>query len=388
MSNPDSIYRKRRKRVYSYLENNDIDYAILRDNEKSRNRSIMYLTGHPSDSILVLSSSHEAILIPWDINLATKHASAERILPLDSFKRDLKRIVEEIILPSDKKTVELSSLFSFPSVKELEERYKGIQFLCREEGIDNFIGSLRESKDSYERSLLNRACEITNETLRLLEKFLKEGYRKKSDTTEIDIALFIEHTGRMVGSEGSGFESLVASSTRSHEIHPYPTYSNAPFFTKGLAIIDFGLKYGGYTSDVTLPIAIGPVTAKQRDLFERVTEAYEIAIEKLKGNPEISELADSIDSYFDKSGLSMPHSLGHGIGLDAHELPLISSSRREEALRFKEGSVITIEPGLYDPELGGARLENDFLITFDSESSVGAANINVKQLTFSKPLLL
>ncbi len=394
MSNPDSIYRERRERVYSYLESGGIEYAILSDNEKSRNKSTTYLTGHPSDCVLILSSAHEATLIPWDINLATKHASADQILPLGNFERNLKRIVEELILPSGKITVELSSLLSFPLVTELKESYRGINFVCREEGIDNFIGRLRESKDSHERTLLKKACEITNETLEILYRFLKEGYAKKSGTTEIDVALFIERTGRKLGSEGTGFESLVASSARSHEIHPYPEYSNTNFFTRGLAVIDFGFKYGGYTSDVTLPIAIGQIQAKQRDLLDRVTGAYRLALEKLKENPAIGELAASIDSYFEASGLTMPHSLGHGIGLDAHELPLISTSRRgksnsgEESPKFREGSVITIEPGLYDPELGGARLENDFLITYDSKGSGEAASINVEELTFSKPLFL
>lgn len=196
-----------------------------------------------------------------------------------------------------------------------------------------------------------------------LEKYLKKSVESgKSELTETDIALFIETEGRKLGAEGTGFETLAASPERSFSIHPFPSYSDKTAPAEGLTIIDFGHKYSGYTSDVTTTAACGRLTERQEKMISLVEEAVSAFESILAPGLSTVELTESVTSIFEKNGFTMPHALGHGIGLDVHESPVLKSIKETETF-LKPGMVLAIEPGIYCPESGGVRLENDYLIT-------------------------
>ena len=148
---------------------------------------------------------------------------------------------------------------------------------------------------------------------------------------------------------------------------------------RGLSILDFGVRFGGYTSDVTLTLAKKPLSLKQETMIEAVHEAYALALELCRPGIDPVLVGERIQEYFGNRGFYMPHSLGHGIGLDAHEEP---SFRRKELPGNEEqrrllqpGMVFTIEPGLYDPGQGGVRLENDLLCTEQGVEVLTSAQI-------------
>ncbi len=391
---PTDVYLKRRERVYSYLNDKDIDLAILRDSEPGRNKSVRYLTGHPMDATLIILSERitpngegsKTILAPWDINIANKMASADAILSHDIYRKNLKELVEEIksgegipFLSTRKpKRIEISEKFSYPEVSEIVHTEE-TEIVCKKEGIDSFLETERMIKDQSEIETLKRAAEITNSVIEEIEKLLKGKTRwfyPPKELTEIDLKLFIDKKLRELGGDTIGFETLVASPTRSFSIHTVPAYSSERLITPGLALADFGVEYKGYTSDVTLPIIIEPLTSKQQTILKLVLQSYEEAVTLLRDSLKIEELTDRVDRLFEKEGFKMPHSLGHGIGLDVHEKPLL---RKEESVdTLRKGNVITIEPGLYDPKEGGIRIENDFLIT----------EKGYEQLTHSKPIFI
>ena len=120
--------------------------------------------------------------------------------------------------------------------------------------------------------------------------------------------------------------------------------------------------YEGYTSDTTLTVAKGPLSPKQEELLALVEKAAEQALPLYKAGSPIKKAAEAADLVFSKAKRVMPHTLGHGIGLEIHEFPRVSPKQADDVL-FKAGMIVTLEPGLYDPELGGVRLENDVLIT-------------------------
>jgi Xaa-Pro dipeptidase len=91
-------------------------------------------------------------------------------------------------------------------------------------------------------------------------------------------------------------------------------------------------------------------------------KAYKLALSKVRPGTPAAEPAAAVDAFFARAGKTMPHALGHGIGLDAHEGPPLRN-RGDNHWTLEPGMVITIEPGLYDPKLGGCRLENDVLVT-------------------------
>jgi Xaa-Pro dipeptidase len=130
---------------------------------------------------------------------------------------------------------------------------------------------------------------------------------------------------------------------------------------KGLSILAFGVKLGGYCTDVTLTFA-RDLDPKQEKLVNLVEKAWKLALSMTHNGTPAKNIAAAVDALFAKSKKQMPHGLGHGVGLQEHEYPVIRNrSNNEWAL--EPGMIFTIEPGLYDPALGGCRLENDILMT-------------------------
>ena len=255
--------------------------------------------------------------------------------------------------------VSVTSLFTMLSTKALIFRLPpGFDVLCRENGVAEQVQQLRAIKDEYEISCIRKACEITDKLIDEIEKQVKDG----RITTEMDAALLIERECRIAGCERTGFETLAAGPARSFGIHCFPPYTAGEFPATGLSILDFGVVYKGYTSDVTLTIAKGPLTEKQEEQLSLIVKAYDEALELYVKDVPTRNAAIKAEEVFAKAKRTMPHALGHGIGLEAHEAPTIRIRSNLEEV-FKPGMVTTIEPGLYDPEIGGCRLENDILIT-------------------------
>ena len=164
------------------------------------------------------------------------------------------------------------------------------------------------------------------------------------------------------GAESLGFDTLAASCLRSYAIHAFPPYTSASFLGHGLSILDFGIKSAGYTSDVTLTYTGKNLTAEQERMIGLVEEAYSETLSMIKPGESTMRIAQRADDIFARQNLTMPHALGHGIGLDAHEAPILKNNSAFDAV-LKPGMVFTLEPGLYDPRHGGVRLENDVLVT-------------------------
>ena len=174
----------------------------------------------------------------------------------------------------------------------------------------------------------------------------------------------LSFSSRENGCQRTGFDTLAAGPSRSFAIHAFPGYTAAAWPAKGLSILDFGVVYQGYTSDTTLTIAQGPLTPAQEKQLALVQKAYDECLKLYAPGRPIMEAAKKADSVFAAAKRKMPHTLGHAIGLEIHEQPRVSPRTAPEML-FKPGMILTCEPGLYDVEIGGTRLENDELITED-----------------------
>jgi Xaa-Pro dipeptidase len=229
--------------------------------------------------------------------------------------------------------------------------------LCRKNGAAEKLKQLRAVKDEDEINIYRKAASITNELIDLLEKNVREGKIK----TEAEIALLIEIESRRYGCEGTSFSTLAAGSQRSFAIHAFPGWTCSPYGEQGLSILDFGVKLGSYCTDVTLTFT-RDLNPKQEKIVSLVEKAYKLAVSMAQPGSPARNIALAVKDLFTRSKKEMPHGLGHGIGLDEHENPVINS-RDDNEWVLQPGMIFTIEPGLYDPLLGGCRLENDILVT-------------------------
>jgi Xaa-Pro dipeptidase len=356
-----TAYENRRDRMYDWMAQEGISMVMLEDAEGKRDPAVRWLTGQPGDALLFLSVDRRCVLVPWDANMAKIYADADAIVPYGEFERQAikaaRAAAESLKLPASSR-VEIPSVTPYPAFLKFVEGLGDYDVLCRDGGAAEEIEAMRAVKDEEEIRLYREISRITNEVIDLLETELTNGRMR----TETEVALFIEEAARVRGCEGTGFETIAAGPSRSFGIHAVPAYTADAFGGPGLSILDFGLKFHGYTSDVTLTLAHGPLNRTQERMLSLTQKAYDLALGMCAADVPTREIALAVDALFAKGKKVMPHSLGHGIGLEAHEAPWIRS-RADNEWRLAPGMIFTLEPGLYDPVNGGCRLENDVILT-------------------------
>jgi Xaa-Pro dipeptidase len=312
------------------------------------------------DALLFLSVDRRSLLVPWDLNLAKQYAHADLLIPYGEFDRRsdtaLRGAAVKLKIPLGSR-IEIPPVTPYPVFLRYVGNTTDFDIICRDQGAAAAVEKLRAVKDEEEITILRKAAALTNGLIELLEKNVRSGKIK----TEADAALLIETEARRRGCEGTGFETLAAGPDRSFGIHAFPAYTGAAFGGPGLSILDFGLKYRGYTTDVTLTFARNPDAAQEK-MLALTEKAYRLALSMTKPGAAARDIAAAVDTFFARAKKNMPHGLGHGIGLAAHEAPAIRN-RGDKGWILGPGMVFTLEPGLYDPVHGGCRLENDILIT-------------------------
>jgi Xaa-Pro dipeptidase len=353
-------YQTRLEKMWDWMAQEGITLAMFEDAEGRRDTTIRWLTGHPGDALLFLSVDRKTLLMPWDMILAKIYSQADIIIPYNDFNRMPKKAIigaaEKLNIPSGSK-IEIPPVTSYPAFLEFVGELSDFDIICRERSAAAHALELRTVKDADEIALIKKAAGITNKIIDLLEKKVRSGKIK----TEADAAMLIELESRKLGCDGTSFETLAAGPDRSFGIHAFPSWGSAPFGAQGLSILDFGLRFGGYCTDVTLTFAREP-DAQQQKMVNLVEKAAKLATEMAVNGNESRALAIAVDNLFAKSKKQMPHGLGHGIGLDVHEYPFVRS-RCDSSWKLEPGMVFTLEPGLYDPIHGGCRLANDVLMT-------------------------
>ena len=344
------------------MQESNIDAVIFRDSEEFRNPTVRYFSGMPSDAILAIKNDGQTILSVWDINLAEKiPVVAGKIVPFSASRSEPVEATKDLLKKLKLKEgarVEINSNTSYPDFLEYVDGLQEYDILCRKESIHQFAVEMRSVKDEFEIACTKKAAQITNEILDIVEDSVRSGVIK----TELDAALLIEKECRARGCERTSFETLAAGPKRSWAIHAFPSYTGEDFATEGLSILDFGVCYEGYASDVTMTFARGNLSEKQKKMLSLVQKAADEALEYYKPGIPIRQAALKVDKIFAKEKMKMPHSLGHGTGLEIHEEPFVRMKTPLDQV-FIPGMIVTLEPGLYDAECGGVRLENDILIT-------------------------
>lgn len=219
---------------------------------------------------------------------------------------------------------------------------------------EDLVTPFRLIKRDDELARLRRAARITDEAFQHALGVLRPGVR------EADVALEIERAMRQRGADGAGFPIIVASGARS--AMPHGLASAKEIEAGDLVTLDFGAVVEGYHADMTRAVAIGPVSSRLRELFDAVLEAQEAALAAVA--PGASGRA--VDAVAREAlaarglGEAFSHSLGHGTGLEIHEGPRLSQ-RSDDVLM--PGMTVTIEPGVYLPEVGGVRIEDLAVVT-------------------------
>jgi Xaa-Pro dipeptidase len=374
------VSEKKFQSICQSMKNRGVDVAMIRDHERTRNMNLKYLSGHPTDATLLVFADGHTTLIPWDLELAEKMAQVDEVLNFQDFQRSYERARAHALQSrlGTKFTIEVSVTESHFAVNQLQEEFPEAQVVCDPKGIGYDISRARRVKEPREVEILREGGRQTNKLIEMIEPFIQEH----PDCREVDLAVFLEMEMRKLGAEKPSFETLVANATRSAQIHNYPTASTEPLVKQGLALVDFGMMWEGYATDVTVPMVFGQLNETQRKMIDTVQQVHDLAISRVKPGALAHEIATEVVEVLKSEGLNMPYSLGHGIGLEVHEGPGLGLKPADpNALKhwletpLEEGMVFTIEPGVVDSKHGGTRLENDVLVTADGAEVLTSSHL-------------
>ncbi|GGA30775.1 Xaa-Pro dipeptidase [Psychrobacillus lasiicapitis] len=220
--------------------------------------------------------------------------------------------------------------------------------------LSGLVEKIRLIKTDEEISIIKAACRIADEAYEHIVTYIKPGM------TELQVSNELEFFMRKRGATSSSFDTIVASGVRS--ALPHGVASDKVIEVGDFVTLDFGAIYNGYISDTTRTVAVGEPSEQLKEIYQVVLDSQLLALEKVKPGMTGKE-ADAIARDYIASkgyGEAFGHSLGHGIGLEVHEGPGLSF--RSDVV-LEPGMVITIEPGIYLPNIGGVRIEDDALVT-------------------------
>jgi len=214
----------------------------------------------------------------------------------------------------------------------------------------------REIKDKEEVDEIREAVRLAEQAFGVIRAALRP------EQTEREIAFELEHQIRRFGGAGCGFPPIVAVGARAALPHAVPT--NQRVGAGDLLLIDWGATARLYRSDLTRVLVTGRISPKLERIYGVVLRAQEQAIASIRPGVLMSDVDATARGVIAKAGYGKQfgHGLGHGFGLEIHEAPRLAAHQDRP---LKAGMVVTVEPGIYFPQWGGVRIEDDVLVTRD-----------------------
>ena len=226
----------------------------------------------------------------------------------------------------------------------------------RFQGLPAAVRTVRQVKSEAEIAAIETACRVA---IRGLRKALRRAGQGTSERRFAGLLETAMHTG---GARGRAFETIVLVDERASLPHGRP--GSRPMNAGSSVLVDWGAQVGAYNSDLTRVLAVGTLNPTVRKLYRLVRDAQERAIERIKPGVRLSSVDEAAREVIARAGYGahFGHALGHGVGLEVHELPVISG-RSKGVLR--QGMVFSVEPGIYLPGEAGVRLEDLVVVTAD-----------------------
>ncbi|GAB4230072.1 MAG: Xaa-Pro peptidase family protein [Chlamydiales bacterium] len=327
---------------------------------------IEYLTGlQVSEGSVIISRSEAYFLLDARYyEMGTKRSPISVIL---SKKDSLKSLFSERL--KDVKTLGVPDrLISYKDFQELSEALP-----VKIKGISNSVMTLREIKDEEELERLIDAANLGSKGYDFVLTLLKEG------VTEIEVAKELEIFWLKEGGNRLAFDPIIAFGVNTSMPHYRP--SSVVLNEGDPVLIDIGIMLRGYHSDMTRVVFFKKEPSQEmKKIYSIVKEAQERALEVCRPGTRIGDVDEAARGYITQQGYGdyFTHGLGHGIGLEIHEAPVVRNQPPHGDKILMPGMVITIEPGIYLPDLGGVRIEDTIVITKNKYKNLTERSKNIE----------
>lgn len=344
-----SVFKNRVSSVKKLMEEEELNAFIISGRE-----NLYYLSNFRRGlALLVLHDVEPILFVPkLEYEDAVENSRNVRVVSVErsvKLHESLLSALKEHGVLEGKVGIE-ENYMSIPLYSRLIEDGKSYNFVF----ASRIIRQLRSVKDEVEIELIRHALKIAEHGMKVAVETLKEGLR------EIDVAAEAEYAMRKEGAEWFSFETIVASGRRS--AFPHGLSSEKIVRNGELVVIDIGARYHGYCSDITRTVVVGSSRKEYDEMFSCIVSAIESALEIIREGVEASRVDAAARKVITESGYGeyFTHGLGHGVGLSVHEDPRINARSLDI---LQAGNVITIEPGIYLPNVGGIRIEEMVVVT-------------------------
>ena len=339
------IHQARRRRAQEAVRELGADAVLI-----TAGPNVRYLTG--------LASSNAALLLPADgaglLATDSRYAlAAQRDAP------DLELLTERFIegkLAAEAARRGVRKL-AFEAHEMTVERHAEVA--ARAEGVTTVpfgkkIEELRMVKDPEELELLATACRLSSQALADVLPRICPGLSERRLASALDYRM------AQLGADSPAFGTIVASGPNGAIPHHSPT--DRPLRRGALVTMDIGALYQGYHADMTRTVAVGEPAGWQRDIYDLVAEAQRTGIDAVEAGAEAGAVDAAAREVIEVAGHAehFQHGLGHGVGLEIHEAPMLGYGRTG---KLAVGVPVTVEPGVYLPGKGGVRIEDVLVVT-------------------------
>ncbi|MBE6857270.1 MAG: aminopeptidase P family protein [Ruminococcus sp.] len=328
-----------------------------------------YFTGMKSSAGVVVAFRNKAyLLIDFRyIEKARNTVKNAEVIEQKKLYQQINQLLKEHSVASlaiEAQTMTVSTLNS------IRNHFKDVE-INDTDMLSNAINSLREVKDEDEINCIRKAQEIAERAFDDILGFIRVG------VTEREIALELNRLMFLYGAEDLSFETIALAGANTSMPHGVP--SDKKVCEGEFVLMDFGAVYNGYHSDMTRTVCVGEPSEEMKKVYSIVLEAQLACLEKAKAGMTGSELDYIARNIIGDSGYGecFGHSLGHGVGLEIHEIQNASPSNKE---MLKSGSVITIEPGIYIEGKFGVRIEDFVILTENGNVNLTKSAKNIISL--------
>ena len=339
-------YPYRHSKITGLLEARELDAFIMFGRENLR-----YFCGFTGTSgVLLVTRQHTRFLT--DSRYVTQAQEQVVANEIGEYKLQIEGVIKGLA-DLAVEHIGFEASLEYSQVEDLKEKgHASWQWTPFKQELQNF----RLHKSSDEIAAIEEATRLNAEAFAEILPLVKPGI------SERELALRLEFALKKRGAEEKAFDFIVASGERG--ALPHGVATDRLLGRGELVTFDFGCRVNGYHSDETVTLSIGEPADKLREVYDLVLAAHDRALEAVAPGIPLVDLDRLARKLIDDAGYGdfFGHGLGHGVGLEVHEAPLVSP---RSTLVAEEGMVFTIEPGIYLPGVGGVRIEDMVLVTSD-----------------------
>ncbi|MBQ8150978.1 MAG: aminopeptidase P family protein [Clostridia bacterium] len=312
--------------------------------------NMFYLSGYTGEGLVLIAQKAQVIVTDFRYT-----EQAEKQAPAFSVEATGKDRRESAIVAELCRTHRLDTIYyedNYLTVRgfdTLQKNVPGIEW----KSLAGAPQRLRQIKDEGELALIRRACRITGEAFERMLGVIKEGM------TEKEIALQLEYDMLTHGADGIAFSTIVAAGANGSLPHAIP--SDYKVRKGDMITMDFGAKCGGYCADMTRTFALGQPSDEMRRVYDVVLEAQKRSQAAVMAGKCCEHIDAIARNYIYENGYEgrFGHGLGHSLGIDVHESPRLSQNCSDI---LQPNQLVTVEPGIYLPGIGGVRIENTVVV--------------------------